>query len=392
MREQSKERIFRTIEHLSPEAIECSDYLADHPELSGAEYNSSKKIMNILKKYNFKVEMPFIDIPTAFIGSLKGKGEVKIAFLLEYDALPGIGHACGHCVSASISLLAGLGFALDKDLLLGQLDLIGTPAEETNGAKVDMLKKEVFDNYNLVIMVHMANRNSIRPQLLAMDALEFTFIGKSSHASVAPWEGKNALNGLQLMFHAIDMLRQHVLSEARIHGVIIKGGEVPNIVPAKAAARFYIRAPKRSYLNYLIQKVKDCARGAALATQTEVEIKYFENSFDEIMPNLTGELLLTQIYQELGLKIDKKIAKIGSSDIGNVSKKCPVLHPTLAITEPGVELHTLEFADGVKREKAHQAIINGAKVLALAALRVFNDEVLQKEIIRDFNFEQKKII
>jgi metal-dependent amidase/aminoacylase/carboxypeptidase family protein len=148
---------------LSSEAIACSDYLADHPELSGIEYKSSKKIVNILKKYGFKIEMPFIGIQTSFKGSLKGEGKVKIAFLLEYDALPGIGHACGHCVSASISLLAGLGFSLNRDLLLGELDLIGTPAEETNGAKVDMLKKGVFDNYNLVIMIHMANRNSIRP-------------------------------------------------------------------------------------------------------------------------------------------------------------------------------------------------------------------------------------
>ena len=392
MRKQLKERIFQTIEYLSPEAIECSDYLADHPELSGAEYNSSKKIVNILKKYGFKVEMPFSGIQTAFKGSLKGEGKIKIAFLLEYDALPGIGHACGHCVSGSISILAGLGFAINKDALLGELDLIGTPAEETNGAKVNMLKKGVFDNYDLVIMIHMANRNNIHSQLLVMDALEFTYIGKYSHAAAAPWEGRNALNGLQLMFHAIDMLRQHILPEARIHGVIIKGGEAPNIVPAKAVARFYVRATNRSYLDHLVEKVKDCARGAALATQTEVEIKYFENSFSEIMPNIAGELLLTQIYKELGLKIDKEVAKIGSSDIGNVSKRCHVLHPTLAITEPGVELHTLEFSAEVKGEKAHQAIINGAKVLALAALKVFNDEVLQKKIIKDFNFERTKIV
>jgi len=389
---QWKEQIFQKIDYLAPEIIAHSDDLADHPELSGVEYESSKKIVKILRKYGFEVEMPFADIPTAFKGNLRGQGKHKIAFLIEYDALPEIGHACGHCVSGSISLLAGLGFSTVKEAVAGELDLIGTPAEETNGAKVDMVEKGIFDDYDLAIMIHMADRNWIKAQFLAMDALEFTFSGKTSHASSAPWQGKNALNGVQLMFHAIDMLRQHVLPEVRMHGIISQGGEAPNIVPEKAAARFYIRALKRSYLNQVVEKVKDCAKGAALATQTTVEVRNFESSFDELIPNPAGESLLTHLYQEMSLKIDKEPAGFGSSDIGNVSQRCPALHPKLAITKPGVGTHTREFAAAVKGEKAHQAIIDGAKILALTALRVFHEETTRKAIAKDFQSNKQKAI
>lgn len=380
-----KEQIFREIDRIAPEIITHSDDLADHPELSGAEYESSKKIVKILKKYGYEVKYPFVDIPTAFKGSLKGQGKQKVAFLAEYDALPDIGHACGHCVSGSISLLAALGFSAVKEAIAGELNIIGTPAEETNGAKVEMAKKGIFDNYDLAIMIHLADKNSIVSQFLAMDALEFTFTGKTSHAAAAPWQGKNALNGVQLMFHAVDMLRQHVLPETRMHGIISKGGEAPNIVPDKAIARFYIRAPKRDYLNQIVEKVKDCAKGAALATQTAVKIKNFESSFDNLITNPAGESLLSNIYQEIGLKVDDRVrAAVGSSDIGNVSQRCPAFHPTIAIARQGVGLHTREFAAAVKTEKAHQAIIDGAKILALTALKIFHEEETREAIMKDF--------
>jgi len=332
--------------------------------------------------------MPFADIPTAFKGRLKGRGKYKIAFLIEYDALPEIGHACGHCVSGSISLLAGLGFSTVKEAIAGELDLIGTPAEETTGAKVDMVKKGIFDNYDLSIMIHMADKNCVKVKFLVMDTLEFTFTGKASHAAASPWQGKNALNGVQLMFHAIDMLRQHVLPEVRMHGIISQGGEAPNIVPEKSTAQFYIRALKRNYLNQVVKKVKDCAKGAAIATQTTVEIRHFEDSFDEFRPNPAGESLLAHIYQEMGLKVAREVPGIGSSDIGSVSQRCPAFHPMLAITKPGVEVHTREFAAAVKGEKAHQAIINGAKILALTALRVFHEETTREAIAQDFQSNQ----
>ena len=389
--EQWEKQIFQEIDRHAPEIIAHSDDLADHPELSGAEYESSKKIVNILKKYGFEVEMPFVDMPTAFKGSLKGEGKHRIAFLVEYDALPGIGHACGHCVSGSISLLAGLGFFRVKEAIAGELDLIGTPAEETYGAKIEMSKKGIFDNYDLAVMIHMADRNYIKARFLADDTLEFTFTGRASHAAAAPWQGKNALNGVQLMFHAIDMLRQHVLPEVRMHGIITQGGKAPNIVPEKATARLSIRASKSSYVNQLVKKVKDCAKGAALATQTTV--KCYETSFyDEMIPNSAGESLLAHIYQEIGLKIDEEPKGHGSSDIGNVSQRCPALHPYLAITKMGVEGHTREFAAAVKGEKAHQAIIDGAKILALTALKVFHEEETQKAIVRDFQSSRQKAI
>jgi len=389
--DQWKQVLFQKIDLLAPEIIAHSDDLADHPELGRAEFESSKKIADIMRQFGIDVEMPFAGISTAFKGSVKGKGGRRIAFLLEYDALPEIGHACGHCISGSIGLLAGLGFSAVKEAVAGELYLIGTPAEETDGAKVEMTQKGVFDNYDAAIMIHMYDRNSVEARFLALDALEVTFTGKSAHASGAPWQGKNALNGLQLMFHAIDMLRQHVLPEVKIHGFISQGGTAPNVVPEKAVARFNVRASSRSYLNRVVEMVKECARGAAIATQTKVEIRNYETSFGEMIPNLAGEALLAEIYQEMGLEIiQKEPYSVSSSDIANVSHACPAFHPRLAITDLGVRTHTREFAAAVKSEKAHQALVLGAKILTLFALKVFHDGTVREEIWKDFETNQER--
>lgn len=386
-----KQEIFQKIDLLASEIIAHSDDLADHPELGRAEYESSKKITNIMRNHGIDVEMPFAGLPTAFKGSVRGKGKRRIAFLLEYDALPEIGHACGHCVSGSLGLLAGLGFSAVREAIAGELDLIGTPAEETYGAKVEMTKNGVFDNYDAAIMIHMYDRNSVEARFLALDAIEFTFTGKSAHASGAPWQGKNALNGVQLMFHAIDMLRQHVLPEVKIHGFISQGGTAPNVVPEKAVARFNIRASNRRYLNQVVEMVKDCAKGAAIATQTKVEIRNYETSFDEMIVNPAGEAVLTEIYQDMGLQIiQKESYSVSSSDLANVSHVCPAFHPRLAITELGVRTHTREFAAAVKSDKAHQVLVLGAKILTIFALKVFHDEMVREAIWKDFKINRER--
>jgi amidohydrolase len=179
--------------------------------------------VDLLKEAGFDVEYPFAGIPTAFRGR-KGKGGPKVALLVEYDALPGIGHACGHNLSGAMSTLAGMALASVSDELDGEIHVIGTPAEETNGAKVAMSEKGVFDDLDLALMLHCGGCLSfVRYESLAVDALEFIFNGKASHASASPWMGRNALNGVQLFFHAVDMLRQHLPPEVRMHGIITSG-------------------------------------------------------------------------------------------------------------------------------------------------------------------------
>ena len=269
--ESLKEKAYYEIEKYTAMCQHINDDLADHPELSGEEVESSSKIVELLKKEGFQTEYPFAGYNTAFKAVYGENNHArKIAILTEYDALPGIGHACGHCTSAAISLLAGLALKELQDELDADIHIIGTPAEETEGAKCVMVKKGVFDKYDMAMMVHLYDENLLAPKVQALDAFFYTFHGKTAHASAAPWEGNNALNGVQLMFHALDMLRQHVKPDVRIHGVIRDGGLAPNIVPEIASAEFYIRSMDRAYLTEVLKKVDDCARGAAIATQNEL--------------------------------------------------------------------------------------------------------------------------
>jgi amidohydrolase len=379
-----KKHLDAEIEKLAPEVNKLSDYLADNPELGGEEYNSSKAIVEVLTRHGLQVEMPFAGLPTAFKASLEGNGEKKIALLVEYDALPGIGHACGHNVSGSISVLAGLAFSKVLEAVGGRLDIIGTPDEEINGGKIVMAEQGVFAEYDLAIMIHLDNKSRVNTKLLALDGIEFVFTGKASHAAAAPWEGRNALNGVQLMFHAIDMLRQHVKADVRMHGIIADGGEACNIVPEKAVSHFYIRSNERVYLDRVKAMVMDCATGSARATQTEVAIHDLCPSLFDLKPNKAGEDLIHDCFMELGLVDESEGVAFGSSDIGNMSYQCPTLHPTLAITQTNVQLHTREFAALVKGEAAYKVILNGAKILGQACLRVFHDFETAEKIQQDF--------
>jgi len=380
------ELLYAEIDRHWRDMAEMSDSFAAEPEVSGEEFKTSRAIVDVLEKSGFDVEYPFMGIPTAFIAK-KGKpgSGGKVALLVEYDALPDIGHACGHNLHGSMSVLAGLGLLpLMKDIP-GELLVVGTPAEETNGAKVEMAEKGVFDGCDFAIMIHShCGKTIVKYRSLAMDAIEFTFKGKTSHAAAAPWEGINALNGLQLFFHAIDMLRQHVKPDVRMHGIYYEGGTAPNIVPERAKGRFYFRAPKRAYLDQIIEKVCDCARGAALATGTEVTWRNFEASFKDMLPNQAAEELLEGLFAEFGIPVTEIEGFMGSSDVGDVSYKCPAVQPEMDICGRNVEAHTREFAEATTTEIAHEALRSGAKIIARSALEVLLDEKLRERMWEDY--------
>jgi amidohydrolase len=386
------ELLYAEIDRHWRDMAEMSDSFAAEPEVSGEEFKTSRAIVDVLEKSGFDVEYPFMGIPTAFIAK-KGKpgSGGKVALLVEYDALPDIGHACGHNLHGSMSVLAGLGLLpLMKDIP-GELLVVGTPAEETNGAKVEMAEKGVFDGCDFAIMIHShCGKTIVKYRSLAMDAIEFTFKGKTSHAAAAPWEGINALNGLQLFFHAIDMLRQHVKPDVRMHGIYYEGGTAPNIVPERAKGRFYFRAPKRAYLDQIIEKVCDCARGAALATGTEVTWRNFEASFKDMLPNQAAEELLEGLFAEFGIPVTEIEGFMGSSDVGDVSYKCPAVQPEMDICGRNVEAHTREFAEATTTEIAHEALRSGAKIIARSALEVLLDEKLRERMWEDYKKEIEK--
>jgi amidohydrolase len=372
--------------------------IAAHPELGGEEVRTSAMLTEALRTRGWEVEFPYMGLPTAFCARRKrvkaGERAPVATLMAEYDALPEVGHACGHNLNGVMSLLGGMALAdaLEKS---GdspwEVRVVGTPAEETNGAKVEMSEKGAFDDVDFALMAHAA-AGLTKPlyRTLALAPLEFDFKGRSSHAASAPWEGLNALNGLQLFFHALDMLRQHVRPETRIHGIISKGGEAPNVVPDFAQGRFYFRSPSRSYLEKILEKVYDCARGAALCTGTEVTWRSHEVGFYEILPNPEVELLTMKTLDEMKIPYSREPYAGGSTDVGNVSWRCPALHLGLSFSEKEIAGHTREFAAMASdRRLVEPGIEKGAKLLARLGLKVLIDPRLREQIKESFERAKK---
>ena len=266
--------------------IELSDYILNNPELGGEEIKACQAHVDLLKKNNFEVEKGYLDIATAFKAEYDSKKDgPTIAYMAEYDALPDIGHGCGHNLIGTISTGAGIILSKFISELGGKIVVFGTPAEETNGAKVEMVDKGAFDDVDIAMMAHPSSDYYKSGTSLAMEAVQFSFQGKSAHAAASPEKGINALDAVINTFNNINSLREHIKSDARIHGIINEGGKAPNVVPEFAEARFYIRAPKKEYLEELSEKVKNCARGASLAAGTDLSISNFEASFDNLITN-----------------------------------------------------------------------------------------------------------
>lgn len=373
----------------SEEVLELNDYLADNPEIGSEEFNSSKKIAELLRSNGLEVEFPFAGLETAFKATInKGKSR-RCAILVEYDALRGLGHACGHCASGSISLLAGLVINDIKEKIDAQVDIIGTPDEEMRGSKVTMTNNGVFDGYDFAIMIHMSNNSFIYSKSLALDAYEFEFFGKPSHAASAPWHGNNALNATRLLFDAVDMMRQHVRDDVRLHGVIKNGGEAANVVPEYAMAEFYVRSLERSYLDDISSWVIDCAKAAALATRTTLNVKQVGEKYNEQIKNQVGSQVLEEIYHSHGIEtIDKSHIVGGSSDIGNVDYVCPVLQPYISIGED-FGVHTVEFAKAMKNEKTHEAILKGGEIIAEFIWKMYDNPGLLEEMVREHRLARR---
>ncbi len=383
--EELKSLVFENIIKNKEEAIKINDYLSLNPEVSGSEQGSAKHIVEYLKEVGYDVEFPFCGLDTAF-KAVYGKNNKtrKIAFMVEYDALPEIGHACGHCTSAAISILAGVALKDLSEELDADIHIIGTPDEEAYGHKITLIDKGVFDEYDLASMVHLYSENMVKLVVQALDAYIITFKGKTAHGAAAPWEGRNALNGVQLFFHATDMLRQHVKPDVRMHGIIRNGGTMANIVPEEATAEFFVRSADRVYLDKVAKKVEKCALGAAMATDTEVDFKLWGPKFDDLKENLTGERTLREAYEEIGLEVVEPTSAFGSTDAGNVSYVCPTFHPTIQIAKSKPVIHTREFEECTRTEEAYEAIENGSKVMALQVLKIFTDAEKYKQLKSDF--------
>lgn len=363
-----------------------SDDLADNPEVSGSEYKTSEKIVDYLKKQEYQVEFPFAGIDTAFKATYGADNhKYKIAVLTEYDALPEIGHACGHNISCAISLLAGISLKGLQNQLDADIHIIGTPNEEADGAKCAMSDQGIFKQYDMAMMVHLYDQNLVYCTLNGLASFMYNFHGKASHAGAAPWDGQNAMNAAQLMLHGIDCIRGCTKPDARINSVIFKGGFAGGSIPEEAQLETWVRYPEYSYLEKLIERVDNCAKGGALMAECTWDKYLTAAIYKSMKRNYAGEDAIAEVFGELRIEINGDHEKLfGSSDIGNVSFECPAFHPTLQLVDRGIAIHTREFLAAVKSEKAHQCIEDGAKLIAYTVAKIFTDEGRIKQMKADF--------
>lgn len=387
MRAKLEESIDAFISAYGNEAAELSDYLADHPEISEQEFNSSRLLAQKLADFGFDVEYPFLGFPTAFMARKKSqkKGAVT-AFMVEYDALPEIGHACGHNLHGTMAAYAGIALGTLLEDIGGEVRVVGTPAEETDGAKCRMAAEGVFDDADLALMFHSHGGHTYTDaRALAIEGYLFSFDGETSHASAAPWLGRSAQNGVRLFLDALDMLRLHCRDGSRIHALITHVSGAANIIPEKALCRVEVRATTRAELDQMLENVFCCARGAATATRTVVSWEPFMTSFDDMLPNLTAEGMAREVLEGLGVECVDGPGPLGSTDVGNVSYRCPAIQPELAITAKDLAIHTREFAEATKTDEAHAALITGIRAMARVGLRAMTDGALLSAIKKEFS-------
>ena len=389
-----KNIIIDSVETIKEELLYISQYIWNNPELGHEEYKACDILTSSLKKHYFIVEEGICDLPTAFRATFdSGKEGPTIGYMCEYDALPEIGHACGHNLIATMGLGAGIALSKVIEKTGGKVIVYGTPAEETKGGKVTMAEQGIFDELDVAMMVHPSSNYQKSGTSLAMDAIQFEFFGKTSHAAASPEKGINALDAVIQTFNGINALRQHVTSDARIHGIIPEGGKAANIVPDYAVAQFYVRAKTRSYVNDLVKKVKNIAEGAAMMTGATMKMSNYELSYDNLVTNETLSTSFTKALVELGVKKDEisdESKGYGSLDMGNVSLVCPSIHPYVKISDIPCPGHTFEFRDAAISDKGQEAMILAAQAMALTGLEVLTNKELLTKIKEEFKLNENK--
>jgi amidohydrolase len=382
-----KQQVSAEIDRRHDELIDLSLRIHDTPEIAFKEHKSAAMLEDYLEANGFTVERGVCDIETAFRATI-GSGEPRIAFVAEYDALPGVGHGCGHNIIGTAACVAGIAV---KGVLKeggGTIVVMGTPAEEAAGGKVYMITRGAFDNLDCAMMIHPGNRNTAVAYGLACLDLEVEFIGKPAHAAARPEAGINALDAMIIAFGNIGLLRQQLRDSARVHGIITDGGQAVNVIPHHTAAKLLIRTEEDDYMdNVLKPKVLACFEGAAKATGCELVYKWGEEArYKTIRTNLAMAQAYQANIESLGRSVTVPESKrsMGSTDMGNVTQIMPGIHPTVAIAPPEIPIHTEEFREFARSDSGHAGLFDGAKALAMTAIDVLTDADLLKRMKDEF--------
>jgi amidohydrolase len=357
----------------------------DHPELAYAERFASTALADHLTGHGLSVARAAGGIETAFVAETKAGGGPTIAICAEYDALPGIGHGCGHNLIAASGVGAYVGVAAVASELRGTVRLIGTPAEEGGAGKVRLRAAGVFDGVDAAMMFHPADADVLDPLMVALRVLDLEFRGRAAHAAASPYAGVNALDALMLGWGAMSALRQLVRSDSRIHGIVTDGGQASNIIPERAAARIVVRAADPSYLGDLRRRVLACFEGAATATGCELRYEWGE-AMDMVTTNQPMAAAFGENARALGRELGPRRAgeTSGSTDMGNISSVIPSIHPFLSVTDVRVPWHSREFAAAARTPRALETMRVAAKALAFTTIDLLARPDLLKQTKASF--------
>ncbi len=387
------------IEAARRELMELALDIHAHPELNYQEHYAANLLAGTLERHGFTVERGIGGVETAFRASLQGgSGEgPTVAILAEYDALPDVGHGCGHNLIATTAIGAGLGLKASLQSLPGRIVVLGTPAEEGGGGKIRLLEAGVFEDVDVVLSSHPSSNRTVIPTeipveeswSLAMVGYRYAYHGKAAHAAAMPEAGINALNAVIHLFTGIDALRQHLREDVRIHGIISDGGRAPNVVPDFAAANFMLRCRDRDYLQeVVVEKVRQVAEGAALISGAQLEVSPFYPFYENVLPNASLAIAMRSNAAKLDLQLDEPLpgrrGSGASTDFGNVSQVKPAFELRYAVSDEAVPSHSKEMCETAATESAISRAIAVAKLLALTAGDLLLEPDLLEEARADF--------
>ena len=385
-----KSRVSKAIDDSAQTLYELSSEIWETPELCYEEHKAHNLLASFLEKEGFTVERSYTGIETAFRATF-GAGKPNVCVICEYDALPGIGHACGHNLIAEAGIAAGLGLKAalgSSGAPKGRVTVMGTPAEEAGGGKVYLIRNGAFDDVDFSMMVHPYPTSVVQPEALCVAQLEVTYTGKAAHAAAFPWEGVNALDAAVMAYTSISALRQQMKPTWRVHGIITNGGAKPNIIPEKSSILYYYRAPTEPELKILAEKLTACFKSAAVATGCQAEIK--EPVRGSSYLNVKSDPILSDLYfkniTDLGVRVIKKDVISGSTDMGNVSYIVPSIHPMYAIGSGEVN-HTKAFTAVSNTPEAHSATLKAAKAMVHTCIDVLTTNGLLDKIKANFENE-----
>ncbi len=380
-----RQQIISAVDDHAKELWAISTTLFNQPELAFKEYKASKILCEALESGGFQVGRGVGDLETAFRAVYGDVSTPKIAILAEYDALPGLGHACGHNLIAASAIGAGLALASVTPKPAGQIQVIGTPAEEGGGGKIKLAKAGLFNDIDAAMMFHPASKNMVLRASLASSRLRLEFFGKASHAAAAPEEGVNALDAMILTFNNINALRSSFAPSDRVAGIILNGGEAHNIVPAYTSADFSIRALSSKRRDELVEKVVLCAQAAAQAIGCRL-VHTLTPGYREMVPNSVLAALYSDNLKHLGREVVSPGAneRMGSTDMGDISHLVPAIHPYLAIAPENIAGHTVEFREYCCSEAGKLAMLDAAKALALTACDLLSHPELVNQAKQEF--------